>query len=349
MSVARAARRRAEREAAKSPQRNDGPIIKLVNPQSNNFESFIVGNAATCRRIPPHTAEEIRAQSCTNDCTPIVEGDSAKGQHLILCGAGPSLRDNLEWLSKGDQIWGCNSAATWLHSEGHPITHGFTVDQTAQMCEEWYTAPDIEYLLASTVHPHLLSYLLSKGRKTRIFHNFVGLDKPPVDVGNGMVMDYEMWLYHQLYLPTAITGWGLNSVTRAIGLALVMGFEKVSVLGADCALRFKSPPPDAELGSEAHTAWLTNETVMHADGGHALASGATPVVMPGVIDGRLWLTKPDMAETARWLVEIARKFRGRVELIGDTLPNAMMNKDDEFLDRLPRLTDGEGRPVKILI
>ncbi|KKK88605.1 hypothetical protein LCGC14_2741450, partial [marine sediment metagenome] len=34
---------------------------------------------------------------------------------------------------------------------------------------------------------------------------------------------------------------------------------------------------------------------------------------------------------------IIRHFEGRIEVIGDTLPNALKDKDDEFLDALPSL------------
>lgn len=345
LTTNRAARRRAERDGAQ-PVPSESRTIQLCNPETANFETFIVKNAATCRRIPQHPKDE----PCSNDCTPVVVGDTAKGQHVIICGAGPSLKENAdEWCKQGDQVWGCNSAATWLHKNGYKVTHGFTVDQTAAMCQEWVSAPDIEYLVASTVHPHLLEYLVSKGRRTTLFHNFVGVGQrhPPVEVKPGYVMDYEMWMYHELYLPTVVTGWGLNSVTRAIGIAHVMGFEKITVLGADCAIRFKTPPPEGyDVHSPEHAEWLRKETIMHADGGHALASGATPVTLTGIVDGRTWLTKPDMAESARWLVELARTFP-KIQLIGDTFPNAIKDKSASFLNRLPRLSDSRGRPVEI--
>ena len=55
-----------------------------------------------------------------------------------------------------------------------------------------------------------------------------------------------------------------------------------------------APAPKPEEGPEAHNRWLRESVVMHADGGHALTSGATAITLTGVIDGREWLTKPDM-------------------------------------------------------
>ena len=71
---------------------------------------------------------------------------------------------------------------------------------------------------------------------------------------------------------------------------------------------------------------------MHADGGHALASGATAVTLGALIDGRHWETKPDMVITAQWLVRMKRALGDRLTLVGDTLPNALMDKDPVFLE-----------------
>jgi len=100
-------------------------------------------------------------------------------------------------------------------------------------------------------------------------------------------MPYELWLYSAFYEVTAMVGSGLNSVTRAIDLAGFMGFDKIYVVGADSAIRIKRPRPDVPFGSPEHMRWLRDDTIMHADGGSALASEATPVKLVGEIDGGL--------------------------------------------------------------
>ena len=125
-----------------------------------------------------------------------------------------------------------------------------------------------------------------------------------------------------------------------------MGFEKITVLGADCAMRFARPCPDgAHPGTPAHTKWLTEEVTMHADGGSALAANATAMTLSGFVDGREWLTKPDMIISAVWLEKTRQQYGGRVELIGDTLPNALRGKPDSFLRQLPTLVDSAGTPL----
>ena len=319
---------------AKRRKRNDftqpDQMIQLQNPVAQHFEGFIVGNATKCSEV--------------------VNQGEARGQHIVICGAGPSLRDNTEHLAKGDQVWGCNSAMVWLHENGHRVTHGFTVDQTPGLVEEWASAPDVDYLIASTVHPHLVELLESKGRRMKFFHNYVGIRKPPVQMKDGdgvdVVVPFEDWMYLTLYPETIRVGSGLNAVTRAIDLALCMGAH-VTVLGADSCLRVKRRPPEyMPEGSPAHMKWLREDCEMHADGGHALASGATAVTVEGEIDGRFWVTKPDMMISAVWLVRMQREFPDRITLIGDTLPNALADKDDAFLDSLPSLTTKDGEVVR---
>jgi hypothetical protein len=283
------------------------------------------------------------------------------------------LREEIDgYVDKADQIWGCNSAATWLFDQGYPVTHALTVDQMPHMVKEWYSAPPLKYLLASTVHPHLTKYLKARGRDITFFNNYVGVQGPPLlqcecshfkeahPAGiclhcgckeyREIQMPFEMGLYGGLFEETAITGSGLNATTRGLDLAGYMGFKKAYVLGADCAIRLKRRPPEGErFGTPAYMKWLNEDAEMHADGGSAVASEATPITLGGEIDGRWWETKPDLAITASWLVKMAKAIPN-IELVGDTLPNALMDKPDSFLDQLPQLTnDDEIVPINIAI
>lgn len=355
--------------------------IHLSNPFADSFEQYIILNAAAWQT---RTVVELEGVLSTEDhdalksslfahktgmaysaktfhdlvnpyaANYVVTPGSAKGQHLVLCGAGPSLREHIaEWAPQADQIWGCNSAVTWLAKEGHKPTHAFTVDQTPHMYLEWRDAPDdIEYLVASTIHPHLSQWLIDTGRRFRYFNNFVGIKKPPVEwadvSGTNRVMSYEEWLYALLFPTTVQAGSGLNTVTRALDVATTMGFDKITVLGADCSIQSKKPMPyHLKVGSPAQANWLRTNTTFHADGGHALASESTPLVMRAVIDGRQWLTKVDLVISAQWLMKMARASGGKIQLIGDTLPNAIKNKPEKWLARLPNLTDSQGRVMRI--
>ena len=385
-----------------------GPTVKLDNPVREHFASFVIDNALQWEamahdeliRVAPDEAQKLEPfegilavlgrdgrpasrhadayakwcafrEAVSTHCTErfVVVENSAAGQHIVICGAGPSLRDHMhDWCSRGDQLWGVNSALPYLVKEGFAVTQGVTVDQTPEMCHEWFSAPDVEYLVPSTVHPHLTQYLLGRGRRLRFFHNFVGIRGSPVTshtaAGDTRTLSYEDWLYSLLYESTVRCGSGLNSVTRAIDLALYMGAGKITVLGADCALRVRAPlGAEVISGSPEHLAWL-HTAEMHADGGHALTSGATPLTFGGVIDGRHWETKPDMIISAVWLNKMRQLLQGRLVLIGDTLPNALAaaksfrnaagelesvadGSAEAFLARLPALVDSAGNAMPV--
>lgn len=382
MSHSRAERRRAARARRPAPAPPEKGTIQLVNPQRGMFPAFIAGNkivyatalfASEAEHGVSHTVGDAAERALPPESV-IREGEG-RGKHVVICGAGPSLAETAaDWCDRDDvdHVWGINSALPWLVERGHRVTHGITVDQQPQMLTEWASVPDVEYLLATTVHPHLSELLLGEGRRVRWFHNFVGItDHPPVGYAlcracetvsahgsvtcpacgsegiDDRVMPFEHWMYSALYPPTVVTGGGLTSGTRAIELARWMGYERITVLGQDCAMRTKGRmPTEIAEGSPEHMAWLRENTVMHADGGHALASGATAVTMGAEIDGRWWESKPDMIISAVWLVRLAR-HDPRVTLVGDTFPNALMDKDDAFLARMPTMTDAEGKPIEI--
>ena len=365
----------SKKSVARRKKAEKSSQVTLVNPVSSHFPAFIIGNALVWQvralveireQMEPEAFEALALEfgrykaGMAFGSSPIVhdaleefgaryvvQPGSGQGRTLAICGAGPTLRQHAaEYCAQVDDVWGCNSAATWLHHAGHKVTHGFTVDQTEHMAREWEDAPDIEYLVASTVHPELMDVLVGAGRRFRYFHNFVGVNEKPVLLtdtdGQQRSMNYEDWLYTALFPTTVRSGSGLNSVTRAIDIAQFMGYEKIYVLGADCALQYEGAIPNAAPGDPAYIEWLKNKTVMHADGGSALASDATPITLRGEIDGRTWLTKPDMAISAQWLARLVQKAGDRIELVGDTLPNAILNA--KTVTR--RVTDQKGKILR---
>jgi hypothetical protein len=318
----------------------------LVNPVSAHFEAFIRSNARHVEHV--------------------VTPDSAAGQHVVICGAGPSLRETAGvWCPRGDQVWGCNSAASWLAEHGHKVTHAFTVDQTTAMCREWATVlPDVEYLVASTVHPELVQHLCRARARLRWFHNYVGIEHKDVEQydRNGVreTVSYEHSLYRTLFPSTVLCGSGLSATTRAIDVARAMGFARITVLGADCAMRLTAPPPPGMTqNSTRHLRWLRRHTVMHANGGHAAASDASTLTMGLTVDagtpdrtirpghGRYWETKADLIVSAVWLVKMAQAYP-ELHLVGDTLPNALARKDRDYLNALPSFVDGAGSPIEVV-
>jgi hypothetical protein len=273
--------------------------------------------------------------------------DSALGQHIVICGAGPSLRAVTE-LPKADEIWACNSALPYLIDHGLPVTHGFTVDQGAAMARpmEWGRADDVCYYVPSSAHPNLLDVLESHNRDLRFFHSFLGIPDeadwvPKKDRLGKWVTSQEMWLYRSLYDQSVQVGHGLNSVPRAVCLALAMGASRITIYGADCGM--PDGPPAPEFGTPAYADWV-NGLVMYADGRTVgQCYGVDQPVAEAVLDGRRWHTRVDMAVSATHLHELRKGFPDRViEFVGDTLPNAMRVDDPEFMACMPFLGGGPG-------
>ena len=274
--------------------------VQLTNPTSGNWDSFIEDNAA----LAPREDGKLR----------VARPNARSGKHVVICGAGPSLRgeDSRRALENAiGQVWGCNSAMGWLAEHGLPVTHGFAIDQTDGLLNEWAQVENARYYLATSCNPMLVKHLLAHGKHVTFFHNFVGSPR-------------EFELYTRLWPSTVMVGDGLNSVNRAACLARFLGYARITILGADCG-------------------WKADEP-FHANGDSPTAHGATPVVLTGEIDGRRWHTKPDMLFSAVALVKWARSMGNRVRIVGDTLVNALMDKPKAFLDRVAVLGDLDRMP-----
>lgn len=266
------------------------PRIELCSPVQDKLEGYARANAATRPLIV---------------ATPGIYA----GQTLALCGAGPSLADNLP--TGADHVWACNSALPYLVARGCSVSAGVGIDQTAGLLNEWADPPAVPYYLASTVDPELVKHLRAHDRQCIFFHSYVGL-----------VDEFEM--YREAWPPAFCVTDGHTVIQRALILARWMGFAAVDVYGADCALR---------------------DGVTHANGVTAEDAYGPHVVMEGTIDGRLWRTRPDMLMAAVELARFARDDLGAVRLVGDTLPAALVDKPEAYLDDVcRRLAPGEPIP-----
>jgi hypothetical protein len=292
-------------------------------------------------------------QIIANAGTDVVTLNSHHGQRVVIAGAGPSLRE-LSALPPADEFWACNSALPYLVDHGWPVTHGVTIDQGERMLEpaEWGRARVPAYYCASSVHPRVVQFLRQTGSRVTFFHSLLGVDNPSdwagaIDSGGQRVTNYELWLYRSLYPTSVQVGHGLNSVPRAVCLALAMGFADIFVVGADCGMPDGAPMP--EYGTPAYGAWM-DQLVMYADGRTAgQCYGHHDPIAEAVFEGRRWHTRADMVISATHLLELQRDFPGRITLLGDTLPNVMRFEDPEWMAKMPSLTgvgvvDGFGRP-----
>lgn len=237
------------------------------------------------------------------------------GQRLALCAPGPSLKG--ADLSGFDCVWAMNSAVTYLADRGVRVDGAVGIDQTLGLVKEWMrVVPDTTYYIASTIHPQTTAHLRESGATLTWFHNAVGFDG-------------ELEYYRAEWpRPACVMSHGANVCPRTIGLAFWMGFASVDVFGADCAL------------SDGDVTHVNGETVEDAYG--------CCDVSRGKIDGREWRTRPDMLLSAVDLARLARD--SRVTLHGDTLANALVGKDDAFLDLvMRRIPAGETPPLPMRV
>lgn len=273
-------------------------VVRLVAPDDADVPKTIRANAKTAKRAGYGV---------------VGERGSAKGQRVIIAGSGPTLTDEEPWHhllhAAADQIWACNWSLPFLLGRGLPVTHGFAHDGTVGMLEDWPTRYDVHYLVASCLHPTVLASL--KGSPVTFFHSYRGFKG-------------ELQLYRKAWPPSVQIGNGLNAVNRAVGLALWMGYDRITVVGADCA-----------LGAQ-DAVRCNGQTVEQA------YHSRQPIVT-GIVQGRIWRTVPDLLFSATDLRGLENEFSA-VQLVGHTLPNALEEYTDSALDDLAHF-DAAGQLV----
>lgn len=295
-------------------------------------------------RLPDQERFFANIRENANACVRVAEVDSRKGKTVAICGSGPSLVDAMEptahdWYS---EVWACNSALPTLWDWGIRPTHGVSVDQNLGLIEDsdFGRRLPVEYYLISAIHPDVVAHL----DRVTFFHSLQGIPDPEgwtppenwpgaLDPKGNRNRSHEMWLYTTLYPVSIMAGHGLNSVPRAVCLALGMGFDHITVFGADCACAVDSPPMPSD--GDAYLPWLDAVT-MYADGRTAAVYGDFAMA-EAVIDGRRWVTRPDMVISAIHLLQLEGAFPGCITLVGDTLPNAIRHKDNEWFKTMPNL------------
>lgn len=268
--------------------------MTLTNPMEDHFRDFAMSNL---KLLMAH------------DIKP-VEHEQFMGKVLALCGAGPSLAGAT--IHTHDELWGCNSAVSYLADNGYEPTGAVGIDQTERMIDDWYRTPDVVHYIASTVHPKLTEHLIKNGREIRMFHNYVGFED-------------EIDFYNSKPWPASfMMGTGATVLSRTVGLAAWMGFRRIDIYGADCAF----------VDGVAHA---NGETIEDAFG--------TTSVMEGEVDGRTYQTRPDMLMNAVDLARLVKAYPGRIRLMGDTLPVALMGFEDDYLDEVIRRVPPGWKPT----
>jgi hypothetical protein len=261
---------------------------------------------------------------------------NGKGRRVAICGPGPSLRGAS--IAVADEVWGCNTGLDYLVDHGLRVTHGIVLDADERMVTLLPRTFDVTYRIASSVCPNYPARLQAEGRAFEFFHSYLGTSDPDGwDRKARGGQSYERHLYATHYPPGPETGYGVNCGTRAVCLALIMGFDHIDVYGMDGACA-PDAGPMPECTDPRYADWLDTLT-LYADGRSPRSDGDEPVMLEGVIDERRWHTTVDMALATVCLVEMQRAFPGRITVHGDTLFNAIKDKDAAFFAEMPHFVE----------
>lgn len=158
--------------------------------------------------------------------------------HAIIVGAGPSVSQFTDSIRShkeaGRPVVAVKGAHDWLRGQGITPDIAVSMDSQARSLKFFKDkSPETCYLLASKVHPDVFDHLTDC--QVVVWHAWFGDDTD------------------KLYPPAAtMVGGGSTSGLRAITLAWLMGFRKVSLYGFDSCLTGKQMRVD---GSEAQQ-WM---------------------------------------------------------------------------------------------
>ncbi len=142
----------------------------------------------------------------------------------IIVGGGPSVKGQLEAirtlsLDKNNRILAINWTHTWLINNGI-IPHGsvfFEIDAEPDSVLE-AAHPDVTYFICSHCHPKTFDML--EGHKRVLWHS------PPNS-------EFERVVGEEIYQGSPLVGGGISTFTRAMTIALYLGFRDLDLFGID--------------------------------------------------------------------------------------------------------------------
>lgn len=175
----------------------------------------------TNRGMLANTADDIARNiehALSLDYIPFFDLHGTKSGAVAIVGSGPSLKTNWQELKnfKGDII-ACNASCQFLLEKGITPTYMFCFDADPLVLEFFTPHKDITYLLASRVVPKAFEIL--KGCKIVLWH------------ANGDERIQEILEKKNLNEP--MVAGGSAAVTRAMVLAMPIGYEDIHVYGGD--------------------------------------------------------------------------------------------------------------------
>jgi FkbM family methyltransferase len=155
--------------------------------------------------------------------------DRGEDSIAVVC-FGPSLKTDWEKIKDYKYIITCSGAHKFLIDRGIIPNYHVDVDPRQHKIKLLGTPhKDVEYLLASTIHPEYVD--LIKNYNVKLWHGYAGCDITTLP----NVFPRNEWVF---------TG-GCTVGLRALLIARFLGFKKMGLFGMDCSY------PDDNLGEHA--------------------------------------------------------------------------------------------------
>jgi len=233
---------------------------------------------------------------------PEVKPNTETGNKVVVVGSGPSLRlpENQarlkELVDEGAKIFACKAAIKYIHDLGYKIDYAASMDPGSHIAQpkKIFRAPGVKHFIATSSDPALFNYL--KKETVILFNSACGLKN-------------ELDLYRELFENPVCVGGGFNVCNRAVTLCMYMDFKEIHLLGVDGGWK------EGEPFYVDNTGPTVKKVTMHAD-----------------LDGTRWFTAPDMLASCVAFARLYRENPGKLFFIGDTLPQYLKDKDNQFLD-----------------
>jgi FkbM family methyltransferase len=146
--------------------------------------------------------------------------EDPKPDPIAIVGYGPSLNDTWEKIKDFKYVISCSGATKFLISKGIIPNYHLDVDPRPHKKELIGTPhPDVEYLMASAVHPEVIDHLLAHNAKVKLWHIFAQ------DGESEQVLPRGEW---------SVTG-GCDAGMRCATVARFLGFTEMHIFGMDAS------------------------------------------------------------------------------------------------------------------
>lgn len=190
---------------------------QFLIPGMHKLDGISVSTATSTDKIIENIKENIKLT------IPAIHNDKnwREGMPIAIVGGGPSLKTELENLRKCKYIMACGSVHDYLMSKGIVPTWTVVCDPDLIM-QSYLTRVDqdcTKFLIASQCDPSLFEYFKEKGANVTIWHL------------NGDKFDVSVYGNNQIAI-----GGGCTVGTRAMVIAMGMGFFNLHLYGMDTAL-----------------------------------------------------------------------------------------------------------------